>query len=593
MPLSKFWDLYFARRARCHGDDVDDVDDSDSFDDGGFEEKLDCKQSTYKSVLKWARAMHKARKLNLKESKGRKGRTRFGGPVVISVSRQASGPSSGGKDSNGVEISLTAEALAALTKVNESDSVMPKPEDRKLSFDDSRVQEDCSVAVSEAATSNSVATSAFEFRPTLHLKARQKARNVTDREIKSVLKHAEGKNEHRFHDGGRILTSDGLTIVTSGGRVVSVWRDEKFGAGKASPVENAWYSGGLMGDKTRFVVEDCHSAIHSSMASRLDFLFGNSWGGSVGPLHEVEVRAACSKFSRDFKGKNSDGGLQILAFLNQLKSSYQGADKTDHTKSVVFYSRITRALRNELQKSLAHTVTKEEALKLLHAWRSPKFWNVMEPAFRESPNLKKQFKTHLARDHAKSPWPPDQLMGIFLMRDVDVFPSIDEDTLFEQVMNLAAPCHIMDGDEVREGHPPYVTLQVKHRPTNRRGGKRKQMNIQIVGLNQKQAEEAARYIRRSVGCSCSVGALEKGTQKGELFRGTKPGGPIIKLTLASKEGTVVKIANAVKDFAPLQYRRLFVEEGDGNRGKKVRGDKGLDSRVPQLLPIVDEEDHLG
>lgn len=45
----------------------------------------------------------------------------------------------------------------------------------------------------------------------------------------------------------------------------------------------------------------------------------------------------------------------------------------------------------------------------------------------------------------------------------------------------------------------------------------------------------------------------------------------------------------LKDFVPLQYRRLVVKD-ESKPLKKVRGDKGLDSRVSQLLPVVEEKD---
>lgn len=580
MPLSKFWDVYFAR---AHAGDCDEFD---------LDERLDCKQSTHRSVLKWARAMDKGGALKLKESKGKKGRTRGGGPLVTAVTRrQHRDDGKGGGEPSESKVSLTAEALEALAS-----SQTTEDEDDNHNDQDSCAGETGSVAVSEAmsaaTTTNSVATSAFEYRPTTNLKYRQVQRDVTDREIKSVLKHATGRDSRRSRDGRRVLTSDGVTIVTSGERVLSVWRDGGGSKkGKKFPVESAWFEGGLGGDSERFVMEEQHTGLRSSTASTLSFLFVGSDHNA--PLEEAEICSACEQYCLDIKGKDSNGELQIIAFLYHLKKSGKDLNESDHAKRVLFYSKILRSLHAELQKAPTHNVTEKETLKQLHACRSPKFWDLMEPVFRESPYLKDQIKTHIAR--VSSPWPSDQLLELLLKRDVDLFSPLAADDLTEKVLNLTESCHIMDNEEVREGYPPYVTLGVFPAKSKQRGGRQQtKMDVLILGLSPKQANVISSQIRKVVGCPCSVGKFNVG-RWGRIFKDAntssfaKDGSPAIELKLSNKDETLVKIAGVVKEQAPLQYRRLIVKES--NKGNsKVRGDKGLDSRVPQLLPVLEEKE---
>lgn len=148
---------------------------------------LNCKQSSYGSTLKWAKAMHKKGLLVVKVDK------RSHVVRVTLLSKKKANPTTSSPDIK----RLTAVALVSASMKEDNRSYNSGQNSLcDLEADD---RSEISLAMSTATTTRSEATSAYTFQPTIHAKFRQKSRDISSTEIKSTLKH--GAPIARYADG--------------------------------------------------------------------------------------------------------------------------------------------------------------------------------------------------------------------------------------------------------------------------------------------------------------------------------------------------------------------------------------------------------
>lgn len=436
-------------------------------------EGLDCKYSSFGSTLKWAKAMHKKGLLIVKVDK----RSHVARIMSVGSSKSLQPHfkrPSGESSSDATEspcvstASLTAATLSQLEeKIDTSNIVSNQNGD-----DDERGEEDrseFSFAMSQATTTNSVATSAYTFQPTLHAKLRQKCRDINSFEIQKALKH--GKPVARFADGKKKLTHQGLTVLTKGKhnhQLISTWR-EKSGDNaqhedSQSTIEDIWIKPAsetekLCGHENEKV--QLAKGIDSSTAKALDFLLPPSYLEPGRALREEEVESVCEEFFCK-KGHSGRGRLREVAFRVCVHETMASPSARFHTRHTRLYCGMVDALMGSKRESPTGKV-KTDIVECLQKPGSPRFWTAISPGLKQlrskQPKLKAKIKQFIAEKGETSDISPLPEVCIHKLCQDDAEVASAAEELTDLVLRLVTACHVVKGEvKLRDGQPHLITV---------------------------------------------------------------------------------------------------------------------------------------